>query len=116
MLRPGFGKPAPVGSAERLVSAEMARFGSDRPARPRAAAAPAFAITVAAVAWAASACSGNSSVPVHGEVFKTVGRPCALLSAAFPAVGHRIVTFLDPVGSELGRTVTGAARERPIGS
>lgn len=72
--------------------------------------------TVAALVAGGSACSGRSLVPVHGEVYKTVGRPCALLSAAFPGVGHRIVTFLDPVGAELGRAVTGEGRERSIGS
>jgi len=94
----------------------MARFGPARARRGRSAPAPAAAIAAVVVAATVSACGGHTSVPVHGEVFKTVGRPCALLSAAFPGVGHRIVTFLDPVGSELGRAVTGGGSERSIGS
>jgi hypothetical protein len=95
----------------------MARFGFVRGRRtPRARGpAAAFAVIIVLVADAAG-CSGNATVPVHGEVFKTVGRPCELLSAAFPGVGHRIVTFLDPVGSELGRAMTGAGHEQSIGS
>jgi hypothetical protein len=64
----------------------------------------------------APGCSGGGSVPVHGQVFKTVGRPCALLSAAFPGVEHRIVTFVDEVGTEIGRAVTGSDREESVGS
>jgi hypothetical protein len=96
----------------------MARFGSVRPRlrlRP-VAAVLAIGVAVAVVASSTSSCSGNSSVPVHGEVFKTVGRPCALLSQAFPGVGRRIVTFLDPVGSEVGRAMTGTGRDQPVGS
>ncbi len=103
-----------MGSADRLVSAEMAGFGSVRSQPTPTVVALAVAIPV--VAAATLACSGNTTVRVHGEVFKTVGRPCGLLSAAFPGVEQRIVTFLDPVGGELRRTVTGAGRERSIGS
>ena len=117
MLRPAGPKPIRGASAERLVSAEMARSGSvRRPRTPNAAALTVAVAAVAALSAGATACSGDSTVPVHGEVFKTVGRPCALLSAAFPDVGHRIVTFLDPVGAELGRAVTGEGREQSVGS
>jgi hypothetical protein len=116
MVRPGRPEPILERRYERLVFAEMASFGPLRPGRTPVAAAFASAIAAAAVATAAPACGGSATVPIRGEVFKTVGRPCALLSAAFPGVGHRIVTFLDPVGGELGRTATGAGRERPIGS
>jgi hypothetical protein len=94
----------------------MARFGSVRPRlrlRP-VAAVLAIGVAVAVVASSTSSCSGNSSVPVHGEVFKTVGRPCALLSQAFPGVGRRIVTFLDPVGSTGCRLSAAYAVDLPI--
>src|SRR5436190_439167 len=71
---------------------------------------------VLVAAATASGCGGSGSVPVHGRVFKTVGRPCALLSAAFPGVAHRIVTFVDEVGTQIGRAVSGADRQEPIGS
>jgi hypothetical protein len=63
----------------------------------------------AALACLAS-CSGGGTVPVHGIVIKTVGRDCRLLSAAFPGVDHRVVSFVDEVGSVIGRGVTRAQR------
>ena len=47
---------------------------------------------------------------IHGSVLKTVGRPCDLLSAAFPGVAHRTVSFVDQTGEEIGRVVTGSQR------
>jgi hypothetical protein len=53
-----------------------------------------------------ASCSDGGTVPVHGIVIKTVGRDCRLLSAAFPSVDHRVVSFLDEVGSVIGRGAT----------
>ncbi len=55
-------------------------------------------------------------MPMHGTVTKTVGRACALLSAAIPGVDHRVVSFTDEVGSVIGRAVTGRQRVQGIGS
>jgi hypothetical protein len=70
-------------------------------------------LAVTGPAWLAS-CSGGGSVPVHGIVIKTVGRDCSLLSAAFPGVDHRVVSFVDEVGSVIGRGVT--RTERAVGA
>jgi hypothetical protein len=73
-------------------------------------------IVVFAALLGLSACQGRATVPVHGRVLKVVGRPCDLLSAAFPSVEHRTVSFVDETGTLIGRTVSGAQRIRPIGS
>jgi hypothetical protein len=67
-------------------------------------------MSLAATAVCLSSCSGGGTVPVHGTVIKTVGRDCRLLSAAFPGVDHRVVSFVDEVGSVMGRAVTGPER------
>ncbi len=65
---------------------------------------------------ALTACGGSTLVPMHGRVIKVVGRPCTLLSAAFPSVDGRTVSFVDETGTVIGRTVTGEQRTRSIGS
>jgi len=69
-------------------------------------------LPVAGCAILVTACDSHATVPVQGVVVKTVGRPCDLLSAAFPGVAHRVVTFTDEAGAVIGRVVTGAQRAR----
>jgi len=61
---------------------------------------------VAVVCLVAVAC-GHGSLTIHGTVSKRVGRSCDLLSAAFPSVAGRQVSFVDRTGATIGRTVSG---------
>jgi hypothetical protein len=115
----------PPASAEGLVCRVTMRVRERErtvPATPRPigdaarVARSAVAVAVLAVSIVVAACTGNASVPVHGVVTKTVGRPCELLSAAFPGVGRRVVTFSDDVGLEVARAVTGDERQESLGS
>jgi hypothetical protein len=63
------------------------------------------------VCLVAVAC-GHGSVTIHGTVSKRVGRSCDLLSAAFPSVAGRQVSFVDQTGATIGRTVSGAEHLR----
>jgi hypothetical protein len=57
-----------------------------------------------------ASCGGNGTVTIHGRVLKTVGRACSLLSAAFPDVAHRTVSFIDQTGEQIGHVATGSQR------
>jgi hypothetical protein len=69
----------------------------------------AISVLLTVPVWLAS-CTGGGTVPVHGIVVKTVGRDCRLLSAAFPGLGDRAVSFVDEFGSVIGRGVTRGQR------
>lgn len=60
----------------------------------------------------ALAACGADTVTVHGTLSKRVGRTCSLLSAAFPSVSGRQVTFLDQTGADIGSARSGAQRLR----
>jgi hypothetical protein len=65
-------------------------------------------VGIAALLTGLCACATGGNVAIHGRVLKSVGRPCNLLSAAFPDVAHRTISFVDQTDAEIGRAVTGS--------